>query len=76
MSGLKWKNVDFKMGIIKVRETRVMGEEGRPKTKKSTRDIKILPPVKEALLNQRKETFGMSDYVFLNQYGKNIDPRP
>jgi len=74
MAGLKWHHVDFRLGVIKVRETRVMGEEGRPKTKKSTRDIKILPPVKEALQDQRKETFGKSDYVFLNQYDKNIDP--
>lgn len=74
MAGLKWHNVDFRLGVIKVRETRVMGEEGRPKTKKSTRDIKILPPVREALQDQRKETFEKSDYVFLNQYGKNIDP--
>jgi len=74
MAGLKWHNVDFRLGVIKIRETRVMGEEGRPKTKKSTRDIKILPPVREALHDQRKQTFGKSDYVFLNQYGKNIDP--
>jgi len=74
MAGLKWHHVDFRLGIIKVRETRVMGVEGRPKTKKSTRDIKILPPVGEALQDQRKEIFGKSDYVFLNQYDKNIDP--
>jgi integrase len=74
MAGLKWHHIDFRLGIIKVRETRVMGEEGRPKTKKSTRDIKILPPVLTALMSQRKETFGKSDYLFLNQYDKNIDP--
>ena len=74
MAGLKWHNVDFRLGVIKVRETGVRGEEGRPKTKKSTRDIKILPAVQVALQNQRKETFGKSDYVFLNQYEKNIDP--
>ncbi|HYA13541.1 MAG TPA: site-specific integrase [Syntrophales bacterium] len=74
MACLKWHNVDFRLGVIKVRETRVMGEEGRPKTKKSTRDIKMLPPVTEALRDQRKETFGKSDYVFLNQYGIPVDP--
>jgi integrase len=76
MAGLKWHNVDFRLGVIKVRETRVMGEEGRPKTKKSTRDIKMLPPVIEALRDQRKETFGKSDYLFLNQYGIPLDPSP
>jgi len=74
MAALKWRHVDYKLGVIKVRETRVMGEEGRPKTKKSTRDIKLLPPVIEALRDQRKKTFGQSEYVFLNQYDKNIDP--
>lgn len=74
MAGLKWHHVDFRLGVIKVRETRVMGEEGRPKTKKSTRDIKILPPVREALQEQKKETAEKSEYVFLNQYDKNIDP--
>ncbi|MGZ3607839.1 MAG: tyrosine-type recombinase/integrase [Syntrophales bacterium] len=76
MAVLKWHNVDFRLGVIKVRETRVMGEKGRPKTKKSTRYIKMLPPVVQALRDQRKETFGKSDYVFLNQYGVPLDPSP
>ena len=33
MSVLKWKNVDFDRKIIKLVETRVEGEEKRPKTK-------------------------------------------
>jgi hypothetical protein len=41
--------VDFKLGIIKVRETRVRGEEGRPKTKRSVRDVTMLPPIVEAM---------------------------
>lgn len=78
MAALKWKNVDFRLGVIKVRETRVMEEEGRPKTKKSTRDIKMLPPVIEALRDQMKQTVGKTDlgYVFLNQYGKPVLPMP
>ena len=40
MAALKWKHIDFQMRLIKVRETRVKGEEGRPKTRKSVRDIK------------------------------------
>ncbi len=74
MAGLKWKNVDFKLGVIKVRETRVMGEEGRPKTKRSIRDIDMLPPVVEALRDQQKYTMGKSDYVFLNQYHRPVLP--
>jgi integrase len=36
----------------------------------------MLPPVIEALRNQRKQTVGKSDYVFLNQYGNTLDPGP
>jgi len=74
MAGLKWKNVDFRLGVIKVRETRVRGEEGRPKTKGSIRDIKMLPPVVEALRDQRKATMGKSNYVFLNFDGRPLLP--
>ena len=70
MSALKWKYVDFKLGVIRVRETRVMGEEGPPKTRRSVRDVKMLPPVVKALRDQRKQTMGRSDYVFLNCYGR------
>lgn len=73
-SALKWKNVDFKLGIIKVRETRVRGEGGRPKTKRSVRDVTMLPPVVEAMRDQRKYTMGKSEYVFLNQYGRPVLP--
>ncbi len=76
MAALKWRNVDFKRKIIRVRETRVLGEEGRPKTKKSSRDIRMLPPVEKALKDQMAQTHGKSDYVFLNQYGKPVEPMP
>jgi integrase len=42
MAGLKWKNISFKHDVIKIKETRVRGEEGRPKTDGSVRDIKML----------------------------------
>lgn len=68
MAALKWKNVRFDLGVIQIKETRVRGEEGRPKTKGSIRDIQMLPPVFMALINQRKKTFfSPSSYVFLNQ---------
>jgi len=76
MGALKWKNVDFEMGVIKVRETLVRGEEGSPKTEGSIRDVKMLPMVVEALKAQRKATFGKSPYVFLNRYGRTLKPCP
>jgi hypothetical protein len=57
------EKVDFKLGVIKVTETRERGEEGRPKTKRSVRDITMLPPVVKAMRDQRKYTMGKSEYV-------------
>lgn len=67
MAALKWKNVSFDLGYIKIRETRVRGEEGRPKTKGSTRDIKMLQPVIDALTSEKEKTFSKGSYVFLNR---------
>ena len=72
MAALKWRNVDFNHRVVRVRETLVDGEEGRPKTESSVRDIKMLPPVIEAFRSQRKVTMGKSEYVFLNHYGRNL----
>ncbi|XPS82831.1 integrase family protein [Desulfosarcina variabilis str. Montpellier] len=72
MAALKWRNVDFRLSVIKVRETLVLCEEGRPKTAGSVRDIKMLPPVVDALREQRKATMGKSEYVFLNFYGRTL----
>lgn len=74
MAALKWKNVDFKLGVIKIRETRVRGEEGSPKTPGSVRDITILQPVLESLKNFQKWTQDNSEYVFLNQNGVPLLP--
>lgn len=74
MAALKWKSVDLRRGNIKVRETLVMGETGPPKTKKSVREIRMLPPVVEAIRDQMKMTMGKSEHVFLNQYGKPVEP--
>jgi integrase len=74
MAGLKWKNVELDRGIIHICETLVYGVEGRPKTKKSNRDIDLLPPVVEALEDQKRMTFGKSKYVFLDVSGKPLKP--
>ena len=56
MSALKWSNIDFERRIIKIVETRVYGEEGRPKTNSSYRDISMLPMVYDALKKQEPKT--------------------
>jgi integrase len=74
MAALKWDNVSFDLGVIRIRETRVREEEGRPKTKGSVRDIKMLPPVVEALKREKEIHRGNSPYVFLNMNGKPLKP--
>jgi integrase len=74
MAALKWRNVDFNLGFIKVWETRVRGIEKKPKTPGSYRDIKMLPPVIEALLELKQNCKRKSDYVFLNKKGRPLLP--
>ncbi len=73
MSALKWDNVHFDTKKIQIVETRVYGEEGRPKTESSYRTIDILPLVYTALQEQASRTRLKSKYVFLNFDEKPID---
>lgn len=70
---LKWDNIDFNRAKINVVDARVMGEESAPKTVASRRSIDMLPPVKEALERQSKQTFLNSPYVFVSKKGSIID---
>lgn len=73
MAALKWHNVDFNRGLILVRETRVYGAEGMPKTKGSVRDINMLPLVREAF--ERQKSFNGADrYVFRDNTGNLLNP--
>jgi integrase len=74
MTALKWKNVHLDRETARVCETLVYGEEGRTKTRKSNRDIDLLPPAIEALTDQYKRTGKKSDYVFLDLNGKPLTP--
>lgn len=73
MAALKWHRVNFDRRLIMIRETLVYGEEGRPKTSKSTRDINMLPPVLETLTLLKKHA-GKNEYVFLDRNGKLLTP--
>ena len=74
MAALKWRNVDMVRKTARICETLVYGEEGRPKTKKSNRDIDLLPPVIEALEAQIRMNRWKSDYVFFDLSGKPMNP--
>jgi integrase len=69
MAALKWRNVDLDRKTARICETLVYGVEGSPKTKKSNRDIDLLPPVIEALESQKQITYGKSEHVFLDLSG-------
>ena len=74
LAALKWHNVDLDRRMARICETLVYGEEGRPKTKKSVRDIDLLPPVVEALRDQKENARGKSLYVFLDNTGHPLNP--
>jgi integrase len=74
MAALKKTNVDLGRRIVRICETLVYGVEGRPKTKKSNREIDLLPPVVDALRRQMQKTHGKSEYVFLDLSGKPLTP--
>jgi integrase len=73
VDGLKWAYVDLAMRLILVRETIVDGEEEYTKNDFSQRDVHMSEIVYQALLDQRKTTFGRSDYVFCNREGQPFD---
>ena len=63
---LKWHRVDFQQGKILIREGRVLGQTGIPKSPGSLRDIDLLEPVREALVAQKALSWLLGDYVFLD----------
>jgi integrase len=52
----RWKHIDFKNDVIRVRETVYEGLFGAPKTKSSRRDVPMSQPVREALMAQCNQT--------------------
>jgi len=72
ITALKWKNVDLTKRIVKVRESRVEGNEGKTKNAYSNRNVKLNDTSVEALCEQRKISSGKSEYVFQNKHGKPI----
>ncbi len=66
---LKWHNVDFVMRTITIREGRVQGIEGPPKTLSSYRDVDMLDPLFEALRQYRSTQPQDATHVFTNKHG-------
>lgn len=72
IDGLKWRYVDFNLGVISVRETYVQGKMDTTKTLGSARDIKMSSIVIAALKEQFELTGG-GEYVFSNAEGNPLD---
>lgn len=70
--GLRWKNVDFDRGVIKVRETHTRAGVDDTKTAESVRDIEMSTIDRQALERQKKVT-GQGDYVFCTSTGTPFD---
>jgi len=73
IDGLKWEYIDFEKRLILVRETIVRGEEEYTKTDASQRDIQMSQIVYQALQEQRKATWGRSEFVFCPGEGQHLD---
>jgi len=81
LAALKWGNVDWRTNKFRILARRYRGEESSPKTKSSTRDVDMLPPVIEALKAQRAQQAALrlkrgegkpdigKDYVFTGPEG-------
>jgi len=70
---LKWRRVDFQQGKILIREGRVLGQTGIPKSSGSLRDIDVLEPVQQALLAQKAVSWMVGTYVFLDRNQKPLN---
>jgi integrase len=75
IDGLQWQYVDFENRQILVRETVVKGRIDTTKTLESRREVEMSPPVYEALLKQKKVSFGHSKFVFCNRAGGSYEHR-
>lgn len=64
---LRWGAVQD--GVVMIQTVKVRRELKGPKTKRSLRKLLLVTPAAEALLAQRKLTYGRSAWVFLNPEG-------
>ena len=73
---LEWGDIDWRRGIIRISRamTQAATEAETPKTRRGTRDVKLLPPALEALTAQKAHSYLAGGIVFLNPlHGKAWD---
>lgn len=71
--GLKWLNVDFDLRLVSIREGRVMGMDGPPKTVSSYRDVDMLDPLFGVLAEHRRLALPDARYVFVGKEGQPLE---
>ena len=75
IDGLKWDCINFDRREISIRGALVNGEMGPTKTLGSQRDIAISQLVYDALQEQKKRTYGKSEFIFCNSQGNPMEYR-
>lgn len=65
---LEWGDIDWRRGIVRITRamTQAAKEAETPKTRRGTRDVKLLPPALEAITAQKEHSFLVGGVVFLN----------
>jgi len=61
---LRWGDIDWVEGLIHVTRASVDGEDKCTKTEAGKRDVMLLPPALEALIDQKSYTYMERDHVF------------
>lgn len=67
---LEWGDIDWPRGIIRITraKTQAADEAESPKTRRGTRDVKLLAPALDALTAQKTHTYLAGGAVFHNPY--------
>ena len=73
INALEWKHIDFEQDLILVRQSIVQGRLESTKTDGSMRDIPMVPLVRAALLEQRKQVPEGCRWVFAQRNGEPIN---
>lgn len=63
---LRWFDIDMQEQIVRVRRSQTRGHVKEPKTKAGTREVVLLPPAKEALVDQKRYSSHGDGQVFTN----------
>lgn len=65
---LEWGDIDWRRGIVRISraKTQAADEAETPKTRRGSRDVKLLAPALEALTAQKAHSYLVGGIVFLN----------